>query len=119
MGYKIDKPWGYEIIFAKTKKYVGKILFVKEREELSLQFHRKKDETIFISKGSINLFWGDGPSRLSKIIMKSGDSFHIPPNMVHKMHATKDTFIFEVSTPEIKDVVRLEDKYGRADKKAS
>lgn len=116
MGYRVEKPWGYEYIFAKTKKYVGKILFVKSGEELSLQFHRKKDESIFISKGHISIFVGDDTKNLREISMKNGDSFHIPPNMLHKMIALKNTFIFEVSTPEIKDVVRLADKYGRAGK---
>jgi mannose-6-phosphate isomerase len=114
MGYKVDKPWGHEFIFAKTKKYVGKILHVKEGEELSLQFHRKKDETIYIARGRLKVFFGDAIENLKTIAMKPGDSFHIPPNMVHKMIALRDTDIFEVSTPQIRDVVRLADKYGRA-----
>lgn len=117
MSTKVDKPWGHELIFAKTRKYVGKILFVKKGESLSLQFHRKKDETIFISEGWINLYYGDDPSRMRKIKMKKGESFHIPPNMLHRMVALKNTYIFEVSTPQLKDVVRLEDKYGRVAKK--
>ena len=113
MPYKVDKPWGYEIIFAKTRKYVGKVLFVKSGESLSLQFHRKKDETIFLWEGRINLYFGDNKSNLRKIVLKKGDGFHIRPNMLHRMSALKNTYIFEVSTPHLSDVVRLEDKYGR------
>ena len=113
MPYRVEKPWGYEIIFAKTSKYVGKILFVKAGEELSLQFHRKKDETIYVNSGHLYFFYGDSKDNLKRISMKPGESFHIRPHMVHKMAAKKNTFIFEVSTPQIKDVVRLEDKYGR------
>ncbi len=114
MNKIVDKPWGHEVIFAKTKKYVGKILFVKKGEQLSVQFHRKKDETIYIFKGHINLYVGDDKNSLRKVSMKEGSSFHIRPNVVHRMSALKNTFIFEVSTPQLKDVVRLEDKYGRA-----
>ena len=116
MPVRVEKPWGHELIFAKTRKYVGKILFVKAGEKLSLQFHRKKDETIYISAGYINFYYGDAKEKLRKIGLKKGESFHIPPNMLHRMEAVRDTFIFEVSTPQLKDVVRIEDKYGRASK---
>lgn len=115
MPFKVNKPWGHELIFAKTRKYVGKVLFIKGGEELSLQFHRKKDETIFITKGRMELLVGDTPERLRKLDLMPGESFHIPPNLIHKMIALTDTYVFEVSTPQLKDVVRLKDKYGRAD----
>jgi mannose-6-phosphate isomerase len=114
---KVDKPWGFELIFAKTRKYVGKVLFVKNGEELSLQFHRKKDETIYLNKGHLRFYFGDDRDNLKKINMRTGDSFHIPPHMLHKIIALRNSYIFEVSTPQIRDVVRLEDKYGRAGNK--
>lgn len=111
---KIDKPWGYEIIYSVTDKYVGKVLHINKGEALSLQYHRQKDETIFIQKGRIQ--FATAPSAgepLREDTMEEGQSFHITPGLVHRMTALEDTDILEVSTPELDDVVRLEDRYGR------
>jgi mannose-6-phosphate isomerase-like protein (cupin superfamily) len=109
---KTEKPWGYELLWAHTDKYVGKILFIKSGESLSLQYHKKKDETIFILKGKMNLEIKKNGRRMIKK-MSEGQSFHIKPSVIHRMSALTDCYVCEVSTPELEDVVRLEDKYGR------
>jgi quercetin dioxygenase-like cupin family protein len=112
---KVEKPWGHEIWWARTERYVGKILHVKAGESLSLQYHNVKDETILIQSGRL-LFEtkpaGDS-GELRRIEMNPGDVFHITPGTVHRMTALTDCDIVEVSTPELEDVVRLEDRYGR------
>jgi mannose-6-phosphate isomerase-like protein (cupin superfamily) len=109
----VPKPWGYELIFAKTERYVGKILHINRGESLSLQFHEIKEETLFVVAGELKLtIEVDGDRR--EVMLRSGEAFHIPPRMVHRMEAVEDTDVAEVSTPEIDDVVRLEDRYGRA-----
>ncbi len=112
---KVDKPWGHEIWWARTERYVGKILHVKAGESLSLQYHHVKDETILIQSGKL-LFEtkpaGDA-GELRRIEMNPGDVFHITPGTVHRMTGITDVDIIEVSTPELEDVVRLEDRYGR------
>ncbi len=105
---KIDKPWGYELIFAETKHYAGKVLVIYKGEELSLQYHRHKEETIYVSHGRLEFILGKETR-----ILNVGDSAHIPPGVTHRMKAVEDCEIFEVSTPELHDVVRLEDHYGR------
>ena len=108
----VPKPWGYEIIWAKTDQYVGKILHVNAGEALSVQYHNKKDETIYVHQGRMLFEYEEGGERKSKE-MGPGDAFHVVPPTVHRMTAIEDTDIFEVSTPEVDDVVRLEDRYGR------
>ncbi len=111
----VKKPWGHELIFAVTEKYVGKVLHVKKGEALSLQYHRKKDETIHIQKGKIDFQVAPGPDHpLERLTLNEGQSFHIKPGTVHRMTALEDTDILEVSTPELDDVVRMEDRYGRS-----
>jgi mannose-6-phosphate isomerase-like protein (cupin superfamily) len=113
---RVDKPWGHEIWWARTQRYVGKILHVKRGESLSLQYHNVKDETIRILSGRL-LFETkakDDPGPLQKLELQPGDSFHITPLTLHRMTALEDTDVLEVSTPELDDVVRLEDRYGRA-----
>jgi mannose-6-phosphate isomerase-like protein (cupin superfamily) len=112
-GTRVDKPWGYEIRWAITDRYLGKILHVNKGEALSLQYHERKDETILIFKGAIEFESGHDDRRLDKVELRPGDSVHITPGTRHRMTALEDTDIFEVSTPEIEDVVRLEDRYGR------
>ncbi|MBK9292902.1 MAG: cupin domain-containing protein [Oligoflexia bacterium] len=113
----VNKPWGYELIFAITPLYVGKVLHIKKGESLSLQYHNKKDETIHIQKGFIKFQTAASPNEpLKEITLKPGESFHITPKLVHRMIALEDTDILEVSTPELDDVVRLEDRYGRVNK---
>ena len=111
---RVDKPWGYELIFAHTDRYVGKILHVNAGEALSLQYHRVKDETLYLAQGEIELVVEEDGSLVSTVL-KGGDSYHITPGTRHRMVAGADGCdIVEVSTPELDDVVRLEDRYGRA-----
>lgn len=113
---RVEKPWGYEIWWAQTDRYVGKFLHIKAGASLSLQYHEIKDETILVQSGTLLFETGtrDDPGNLKKTEMKPGDRFHITPFTVHRMTGVTDVDIVEVSTPEVHDVVRLEDKYGRA-----
>jgi mannose-6-phosphate isomerase len=113
---RVEKPWGYELWWARTERYVGKILHLRRGESLSLQYHNVKDETILLQSGRL-LFETRSTGQegdLSRIEMKPGDVFHIPPGTLHRMTGLEDCDILEVSTPELEDVVRLEDRYGRA-----
>lgn len=110
---RVPKPWGYELIFARTDRYVGKILHVNKGESLSLQYHEMKEETLFVVTGELRLtieYQGDR----REFPIRAGEAFHIPPGVIHRMEAVRDTDVAEVSTPELDDVVRLEDRYGRA-----
>lgn len=110
---RVTKPWGYELIFAKTGQYVGKILHVNKGETLSLQYHEMKEETLYVVAGELKLtIEQDGDRR--ELPLRTGQAFHIPPRMIHRMEALQDSDIAEVSTPQLDDVVRLEDRYGRA-----
>jgi mannose-6-phosphate isomerase-like protein (cupin superfamily) len=109
---RVDKPWGYGVIWAETDRYVAKLLFIKEGQQLSRQYHRKKDETFFVEAGEMTLELGQAPN-IEPRQMKPGDSFHCPPGTVHRMIGRTDVRVFEVSTPDLDDVVRLEDVYGR------
>ncbi|MGE5837596.1 MAG: cupin [Acidobacteriota bacterium] len=109
---RVEKPWGYELHWARTDKYVGKLIHVNKGHALSLQYHNVKDETIFLWSGKL-LFEIDIDGALSGREMLPGESVHITPKTVHRMTAIEDSDIFEVSTPELTDVVRLEDRYGR------
>jgi len=110
--HRVSKPWGHELIFAKTARYVGKILHIKQGETLSLQYHNVKEETLFVVRGELKLtIESDGDRRV--LPLREGESFHIPPRLIHRMEAVIDTDVAEVSTPELDDVVRLEDRYGR------
>ena len=111
---KVEKPWGYELIWAVTDRYVGKVLFVKAGESLSLQFHREKDESWFVQSGRAKLELGSaGDAVLNEEVVGPGASFRLLPGTVHRLTALEDTTILEVSTPQLDDVVRLEDDYGR------
>jgi mannose-6-phosphate isomerase-like protein (cupin superfamily) len=111
---RVEKPWGYELIWAHTGAYVGKILFVRAGESLSLQFHREKDESWFVDSGRAELELGEaGQGVLNTEVIAAGSCFHFVPGTVHRITALEDTRIFEVSTPQLDDVVRLEDRYGR------
>jgi mannose-6-phosphate isomerase-like protein (cupin superfamily) len=115
-GTIVDKPWGYEILWAHTGRYVGKILHIKKGESLSYQYHRVKDETIRLLSGAMEMdVEADG--QRTKLSLKPGDCLHIAAGMKHRMTAVSDCDVLEVSTPELDDVVRLEDRYGRADRK--
>jgi O-antigen ligase/mannose-6-phosphate isomerase-like protein (cupin superfamily) len=115
-GRIVDKPWGHELIWAHTDRYVGKVLHIKRGESLSYQYHRVKDETIRLLSGAMDMdLERDGVK--SRIALKPGDCLHIVPGMKHRMVAVEDCDVLEVSTPELDDVVRLEDRYGRVDPK--
>jgi mannose-6-phosphate isomerase len=109
----VMKPWGHELIWAHTERYVGKILHVRAGEALSLQYHRQKDETIMVVSGRMQLttYLVGEPPVTRELGLR--EPFHIPPGLRHRMVAIEDTDIVEVSTPELEDVVRLEDRYGR------
>jgi mannose-6-phosphate isomerase len=110
----VSKPWGHELIWAKTDRYVGKILHVRAGEALSLQYHRVKDETIMVLSGRLRLeFFVEGEAANCRELLPR-DPFHVEPGLRHRMVAIEDTDVLEVSTPELDDVVRLEDRYGRA-----
>lgn len=109
---RIDKPWGYEIHWAKTERYVGKVLHVTAGHALSLQYHNKKDEVMYLYAGKM-LLEIERNGELLKREMGPGDSVHITPPTVHRITAIEDCDVLEVSTPELDDVVRLEDRYGR------
>jgi mannose-6-phosphate isomerase-like protein (cupin superfamily) len=112
---KVEKPWGHELIWAETEQYVGKVLFVKAGESLSLQFHRVKDESWLVRDGRAKLELGSaGDPILKAEVVGAGASFRFRPGTVHRVTALEDTTILEVSTPQLEDVVRLEDRYGRA-----
>jgi mannose-6-phosphate isomerase len=109
---RVEKPWGYELIWAHTERYVGKILHVRKGHALSLQYHRAKDETIHLLSGRLELQTGDA-NTLETRVLQPGESFHITPGLRHRMIAIEDSDVLEASTPELDDVVRLEDRYGR------
>ena len=108
----IPKPWGYELIWGRTDRYVGKVLHVNQGESLSLQYHEMKDETLFVIRGKVALTVRD-ESEERQITLEVGQAFHIPPRLIHRIAAIEDADIVEVSTTELDDVVRLEDRYGR------
>jgi mannose-6-phosphate isomerase len=112
---RVEKPWGHELHWAKTDRYVGKVLHVNAGQALSLQYHERKDETIYLWSGRL-LFESGSREVLVAREMRPGDRVHIAPMTVHRMTAIEDCNILEVSTPELDDVVRLQDRYGREGK---
>jgi mannose-6-phosphate isomerase len=109
----VPKPWGHETIWARTDRYVGKILHVRAGESLSLQYHRRKEETMRVLSGAVDLEVGGADGARETVRLRPGDGWHIAPGTRHRLTAVADTDILEVSTPELDDVVRLEDRYGR------
>jgi mannose-6-phosphate isomerase len=110
---RIRKPWGYEIWWAVTDKYIGKILHVYKDHSLSCQYHRIKDETIYVYSGELILELQEAGKERESIRLLPGEGWRITPLTRHRVTAVKDSEIFEVSTPEIDDLVRLKDDYGR------
>ena len=111
---RVDKPWGWELIWAETDRYVGKVLFVKAGESLSLQFHREKEESWYMQSGRAKVELGDaGDPVLKEEVVAAPAFFHFVPGTVHRISAIEDTLVYEVSTPHLDDIVRLEDNYGR------
>jgi mannose-6-phosphate isomerase len=112
---RVDKPWGHELIWALSDAYCAKIIFVKAGESLSLQFHREKDESWLVHAGKARIdMAAPGEKVPNSEIVGAGAAFRILPGTVHRVTAVEDTTILEVSTPQLEDVVRLEDRYGRA-----
>jgi mannose-6-phosphate isomerase len=111
---RVSKPWGYELRWAITERYLGKVLHIEAGEALSLQYHNRKDESILVLKGSMDLELEDEIGILRVHRLNGGDSRRILPGKKHRMTAVEDCDVLEVSTPDMDDVVRLEDRYGRS-----
>lgn len=112
--YRVEKPWGYELIWARTDRYVGKVLHVRAGHALSRQYHNVKDETLFVLRGEIRLVLEHPGQPAEMLTIKAGGSVHLPPKTIHEMEAVVDSDLLEASTPELDDIVRLKDRYGRA-----
>ncbi len=110
---RVEKPWGWELIWAETDQYVGKLLFVRGGESLSLQYHELKDESWLVREGRARLELGEVGGELESLEIGPGDAFRWRPRTVHRLSAIEDTLVVEVSTPHLDDVVRVEDRYGR------
>ena len=110
---RVDKPWGYERIWAQTSRYVGKVLHINRGHRLSWQYHNHKDETIYVLSGQLRLVVDEGEG-VTELDLAPGDSYHIAPLTKHRMIAITDCDLAEASTADLDDVVRLEDAYGRA-----
>ena len=112
MNRKIEKPWGYEIIWAESEKYVGKFMYIKPGHRMSLQYHQVKEETIYVQTGNLRVWESEDDEVFQDI--EPGNTYHVKPGSVHRFGATKDrVHLIEISTPEIYDVVRLKDDYKR------
>jgi mannose-6-phosphate isomerase len=111
---RVEKPWGYELIWAHTERYVGKIIHIDAGQALSYQFHRKKEETIYVLEGTLTLHVSEDDSPARVVSLGEGEVFHIPPGLRHRFEAKQAVDLLETSTPELDDVVRLQDRYGRA-----
>jgi mannose-6-phosphate isomerase len=108
----VPKPWGHETIWAHTDRYVGKILHIKAGHALSVQYHERKDETVYLLSGELT-YWVQQDGAMKDMKLRQGESFRITPGTIHYMEAVTDVDVLEASTPELDDVVRLEDRYGR------
>ena len=108
----VPKPWGHESIWAHTDRYVGKILHIKAGHALSVQYHNAKDETVHLLTGEL-VYRVQMGEALEDMHLKAGESFRITPHTIHQMEAVTDCDVLEASTPELDDVVRLSDRYGR------
>jgi mannose-6-phosphate isomerase len=109
----VSKPWGHEVIWSHTEKYVGKLLVINAGHKLSLQYHEVKDETIYVLEGTLSLHVGETEDTVEVVELKTGESYHITPGTIHRFEAKEPVTLIEVSTPELDDVVRLRDDYGR------
>lgn len=113
---KTEKPWGHELLYAHTEKYAGKLIFVKKGHRLSLQYHQRKDESMYILSGKARIDSGEDETKLTSRVLEPGGIIRLKPLTRHRVEALEDTTLLEVSTPELEDVVRLQDDYGRAEK---
>jgi len=110
---RVDKPWGHELIWAHTDRYVGKVLVIEAGKRLSLQRHLVKDESIYVESGRLWLYLEDDAGTVQVEELAAGDHRHVPTGRIHRYEAIERTELMEVSTPELDDVVRLEDDFGR------
>jgi mannose-6-phosphate isomerase-like protein (cupin superfamily) len=110
---RVEKPWGWELVWAEAEEYVGKLLFVKAGESLSLQYHEVKDEAWLVQEGRAGLELGELGGALETLEIAPGDAYHFRPRTVHRVTAIEDTLVIEVSTNHLTVVVRLEERYGR------
>ena len=109
----VQKPWGHETIWAHTDRYVGKVLHIKAGHALSVQYHNRKDETIHLLKGEMIYRVQQPDGVLTDMRLRAGESFRNEPGTIHQMEAVTDCDVLEASTPDLDDVVRLSDRYGR------
>jgi mannose-6-phosphate isomerase len=112
LPYRVEKPWGHELIWARTDRYLGKILHVEAGHVLSLQYHERKDESIYVLVGEIILRLQEKETLIERRL-RQGEAFHIQPTLIHQFEAVVSSDLLEASTPEIDDVIRLKDRYGR------
>lgn len=110
---RVEKPWGHEVLWGWTDRYAGKVLHVRRGESLSLQFHEVKDETISVLAGEIEMEIGTDVDEMETLVLRPGDCIRLVPRTLHRVTALADAQLLEVSTPELGDVVRLSDRYGR------
>ena len=110
---KVVKPWGFELLWAYTDRYAGKILHIDPGHRLSLQYHNSKDETLYLLNGRMQLELEDDGGALVQHIVAAGESFRVPAGRRHRLHALEECHVLEASTPELDDVVRIHDEYGR------
>lgn len=110
---RVEKPWGHEIIWASTDRYVGKVLHVEAGESLSLQYHEVKTETLHVFTGRVRLEVGTSADDLESVVLGPGEGFHLPSGTLHRLEALETADVLEASTPHLDDLVRLEDRYGR------
>ena len=108
----VPKPWGHEVIWAHTERYVGKLLHINAGHALSVQYHERKDETVYLLSGEL-IYWVRDGEEMRDMKLKVGEAFRITPGTVHYMEAVSDCDVLEASTPDLDDVVRLSDRYGR------
>jgi len=109
---RVPKPWGYEIIWAHTDRYVGKVLHIEAGHALSVQYHERKDETVYLLSGEL-IYWVKVDGEMRDMKLRVGEAFRITPGTVHYMEAVTDCDVLEASTPDLDDVVRISDRYGR------
>src|SRR5262245_40436278 len=110
---KIVKPWGFELLWAYTDRYAGKILHIDRGKRLSLQYHNRKDETLYLLNGRMRLDLEDDGGALVQHEVEPGESFRVPPGRRHRLYALEECRVLEASTPELDDVIRIQDEYGR------
>jgi mannose-6-phosphate isomerase len=112
-GRRVDKPWGHEQIWAVTDRYVGKVLVIETGKRLSLQRHEIKDESILVRSGRLRLYLEDDQGVVQAHELEAGEAMHVPTGRVHRFEAIERCELIEVSTPELDDVIRIEDDFGR------